>query len=386
MAKSGKKGRLIILIAGIVVVLAAGWVVRSRLVVGDTAGAADSTAADSTAHAKGKDKDGKEKKEDPLVPVEIATAGNRTISSYYVTTATLEAERKVDVLTKIAGEVVEVIAEEGDVVEKGALLVRLDDREPRIALEEARINREQQRREVERLEAMRKQDLVSEKEYGDLKHLYDLAENAYQSALLRYEYTKIRAPFAGVVTERLVDSGESVGLGAKLYVVADTDPLQLTMFIPEGEMRSIDVGQKIEISPSVHPEMTIDGAIIRVAPEVDLRTGTVKVTAEANGGGIPGSFVRVKVVTDTRNETLTIPRRGIVADAGDHFVFIAAADTVRKVEVEVGYEDADYAEIVSGIALGDTVVTAGVGAMREGTKIKILNKDAAEVTEAAKNK
>jgi len=61
MAKSGKKGRLIILIAGVVVVLAAGWVVRSRLVVGDTAGAADSTAADSTAHAKGKDKDGKEK-------------------------------------------------------------------------------------------------------------------------------------------------------------------------------------------------------------------------------------------------------------------------------------------------------------------------------------
>jgi membrane fusion protein (multidrug efflux system) len=389
-----RKRRTIVAVVVIVVLLfAMGYVARTQFGLFTTAGAADSTAAgDSTAVAKGGDKDGKkENKEAPPVPVEVSAAGIRAISSYYVTTATLEPEKKVDILAKVAGEVSEVLVEEGERVTEGDVLCRLDDDEQKVALEEARINRDRRRQEMERFESMHAQNLISDKEYDDIKYQFELAQNQYESALLRYRYTQIRSPFDGVVTERLVDPGENVTVGTRLYVVSDIEPLELTMYLPEGEIDKIEPGQVVHINPDVDPDVSFQGIVVRIAPEVDQGTGTVKVTAETHGGGIPGSFVRVRIVTDTRPSTLTIPRRGVVSDAGEQFVFVAESDTVRQVEVSVGYEDEEFAEILSGIAEGDTVVTAGVGGIRTGTKVKVLGRETTEVsevtdtTEAAKN-
>jgi membrane fusion protein (multidrug efflux system) len=392
MAGIRSKGRLIAFIAIFVIVVSAvAYVVRDHF-VGKTADAADSTAVtDSTAvaaegKAEGKKKDGP--KEDPPVPVEVAEVHHREISSYYVTTATLEPDKKVDIIAKVADEVVEILVEEGDFVKKDQVLCRLEDDVQRVALEESKINQAQKKSEFERISSMHKQNLISEKEYLDSKYQYELADNAYEAASLRYEYTRIRAPFDGVITERLVDVGENLNIGARLFVLADTDPLRLTMYLPESEINTIRRGQTVFIIPDVNPDMRFRGEIIRVAPEVDQRTGTIKVTAETRGGGIPGSFVRVRVVTDTRPSTLAIPRRGVVADAGDRYVFIAEADTVRKVEVSVGYEDEDYAEILTGLVAGDSVVVAGAGGVRSGTKIKIISRpdeDQASVADTVSN-
>jgi membrane fusion protein (multidrug efflux system) len=376
MARIRKKGMFIgLAFVFVIAVVAVGYMAKERLGMGETADAADSTAATdsaSVAEAADKSDDEDEEKETPPVPVEVAEVERREISSYYVTTATLEPERKVDILAKIAEEVEQLKVEEGDVVKQGQLLCRLDDDEQRVALEEAKINQAQSKSEFERIESMFEQNLISEKEYLDAKYQDELAVNKFEAAEVRYEYTRIRAPFDGVITERLVDEGEHVNIGTRLFVMADTDPLQLTMYLPEGEIKSIRTGQVLHIIPDANPDMRFTGKVIRLAPEVDQRTGTIKVTAQTRGGGIPGSFVRVRIVTDTRPSTLTIPRRGVVADAGERFVFIAEADTVRRLEVFVGYEDEDYAEILEGLELGDSVVVAGAGGVRTGTKIKII--------------
>lgn len=389
-----KRGRIIgVILAIVIVVFVGGYVAKSQLTGGETADAADSTAAgDSTVAAaeaaKGdKDEKGDEKKEPPPVPVEVALATNRPMSSFYLTTATLEPEKRVDILAKVAEEVVELVVEEGDVVAAGDLLCKLDDDEQRVALDEARINRDQRKSEFERHQAMYDEQLISDKEFADVKYQYELAVNAYEAARIKYEYTRIRAPFDGIVVQRMIDEGEHVATGAQLFVMADTDPLLLTMYLPETEIGTIATGQLVYINPDVNPEESFTGEIVRVAPEVDQRTGTIKVTAETRAGGIPGSFVRVRIVTDTRPNTLTVPRRGVVADAGDRFVFLAEADTVRKVAVKVGYENEDYAEVLEGIATGDSVVVAGVGGVRTGTRIKVLGRerDEAQLTESTQN-
>jgi membrane fusion protein (multidrug efflux system) len=365
------------------------YVAKDRFLVGETADAADSTAVDDSTVAEGEEKDEEEgEKEDPPVPVEVAEVTIREISSYYVTTATLEPEKKVDILAKIADEVSQMLVEEGDIVKKGQILCRLDDEEQRIALDEAKINQAQRKADFERIESMFKQNLISEKEYVDTKYQYELAVNAHEAARVRYEYTRVRAPFDGIVTERLVDEGENISVGARLFVMADTDPLQLTMYLPEGELKTIRKGQLVLIIPDANPDMRFTGEVLRIAPEVDQRTGTVKVTAVTRGGGIPGSFVRVRVVTDTRPSTLAVPRRGVVSDAGDRYVFICEADTVRKAEVTVGYEDEEFAEILLGLQEGDSVVVAGSGGVRTGTKIKIIGRpgeDNAAVTDTVQN-
>lgn len=358
----------------------------SLVAAGDTTAGQDSLTADKS--AKEKEKDGEKKGKDlERVPVEVAEAQNRKISSYYFSTAALEPEKMVDILVKTAGQVETIHMEEGDVVREGALLCALEDREQEVALEEARINRDKQKREFERLKAVHERSLISDKEFSDITYQYELAKNQYDAALLRYEYTKVRAPFSGVITERTVDKGQNVTIGTKLFSIADTEPMLLRLYLPENEVASIKVGQEVFITPDSDPSAVLSGKIMLISPSVDERTGTVKVTVKTEGNAMPGSFVRVRIVTDTHHETLAVPRRGVISDAGETFVFLAEADTVRKVDVRIGFEDEDYAEILGGIELGDTVVVLGVGGLKTGTKIEILKQAALvdSVTTAAKS-
>jgi membrane fusion protein (multidrug efflux system) len=165
------------------------------------------------------------------------------------------------------------------------------------------------------------------------------------------------------------------------------------MYLPENEISDIHVGQKVSVEPDNDPDRSFFGKVVRIAPEVDERTGTVKVTAETHGEAIPGSFARVKIITDTREGKLTIPRRGLVSDAGDLYVYVAEADTVRKAPVRVGYQDEDHAEVLSGVEHGDSVVVVGVGGLRTGTKVRVmeptmqneLSGEEQSATEAASN-
>ena len=383
-----KKKRVGAALAAILIVCVAGGYVGFRAMRGGEVGAADTSVAtgsgSDTTQSKPADKpdakNGKEKKKgkddkkapDP-VPVEVATVLPREISSYYYTTATLEPERKVAVLAKIAGELVELRVEEGARVSEGALLCRIEDTEPKLALEEARINLDKQEREFARIKKMFEEKLISDREYSDATYQYDVAKNQHATALARYEYTQVKAPFSGVVTARFVESGQNLAVGAQLFEIADTDPLLVRMYLPESELKDVSVGQQVSIEPDNAPGTRLSGRVVRIAPEVDERTGTVKVTAETDGGAMPGSFARVRVVTDTRQETLTVPRRGLLSDAGEFFVYVAEADSVRKVSVRVGYQNEEYSEVLSGVEKGDSVVVVGAGALRTGVKVKILD-------------
>ncbi len=360
-----RKNRLVAVSVAIVItaLAATGYMLKAR-----HGGAKPATAADSvSASGEGKTDDAVE-----TVPVEVSVAGPHRISSYYSTTATLEPDRRVDVFARIEGVVRELLVEEGDRVRAGDVLCRLDDSEQKITLEEARIKRDQSAREYERIKRMHERDLVSDKEYDDARNAYELSRNAFESAALRFNWTVIRAPFDGLVVVRAVELGTHVTPALQLFTVADVDPLELVMYLPEAAIREVRTGQRILIVPDNGADRSFEGEIVRIAPEVDRGTGTVKVTATTRGHGMPGSFARVRIVTGTRENALTIPRRCIVANAGEKYVFVAQADTVRRVDISVGFEDEDLAEITSGLAPGDTVVAAGVGALRQGARVRVV--------------
>jgi membrane fusion protein (multidrug efflux system) len=112
---------------------------------------------------------------------------------------------------------------------------------------------------------------------------------------------------------------------------------------------------------------------------VDPATSTVKVTLrvdEASGEVRVGSFIRARVTTDVHEDAVAVPKKAIVPEAGASYLFVAEADTVRKVEVATGYADDTHIEIESGLQLGDRVVVVGQGGLRQGTRVRDL---AAEV-------
>jgi multidrug efflux system membrane fusion protein len=135
------------------------------------------------------------------------------------------------------------------------------------------------------------------------------------------------------------------------------------------------VGQTVDLFSDVDPSLRLTGVVGRIAPAVDPATSTVKVTLHVDAAGGPvrvGSFVRARITTDVRRGAVAVPKKSLVPEAGVTYLYLAEADTVRKIPVTTGYTDESFTEIVSGIAAGDRVVCVGQGGLRHGSKIRLL--------------
>jgi RND family efflux transporter MFP subunit len=118
------------------------------------------------------------------------------------------------------------------------------------------------------------------------------------------------------------------------------------------------------------------GTVERIAPAVDPATSTVKVTLRVDNPARNlrvGSFVRGRITTDVHEGVVSVPRKALVPEAGSAYLFVAEADTVRKVPVETGYADDSFIEITRGLEPDQRIITVGQGGLRHGSRIKDLS-------------
>jgi len=378
----------------------------ARVALADTSQTqADSTRADSLAAGKKKPggkggglfaflrgKKGEEKPKDKpeAVPVEMAAVTRQDVPSYFVGTATVEAEQRAQVLAKIAGTVRELGVEEGDDVREGQVLLQLEDAEEKARLEELRVRAESAKREYERNVALHAQEMISAREFEDKKLVADEAQAKLQVGEIRLGYTKVKAPFSGRVTLRHVHVGEYVQINQPLFDMADFDPLLVRVYMPEKEVERIREGQTVRVVPDGKAGVNCAGRVRMISPVVDTKSGTVKVTVELENPPEElrlGAFVRVQITTDVHPNALVIPKVALVEEGGESYVYRAAADSVVKVRVETGYTDEMHAEVLVGLAAGDSVVTVGQGGLKHGTHVRTLPSRAApaDTSSARKN-
>ena len=324
--------------------------------------------------------------EEEVVPVEIATVAVKDMPAYLGTTATLEPEKAAEVLTKISGEVQAILVEEGDWVAQDQVLARLDGRAQRVSLQETKARCRAIELDLVRIRKLFDQDVASEKGLHDARYAFEEAEAQKQAAELQLEYTEIKAPFAGVIAERFVDPGQTVAEGTELFSIVDQTPLLVRIHLPERQAQRIAPGQTVVISPDTEPDARVPGQVVRIAPIVDARTGTVKVTCEVDANDYrlrPGSFVRVNVQTDLREGVMVIPKRALVSEGAETFVFRAVADTVSQVPVTTGLTNHTHIQVTAGLEAGDRVVTVGHGALKTGARIREVVEPPAAVADSS---
>jgi RND family efflux transporter MFP subunit len=309
------------------------------------------------------------------IPVEAVPVKRETISTYLLTTTTLAPERAVEVVSKTSGLVSQLLVEEGDRVRAGQTLARLDEQELLIALREAEIRAQNMKRIFDRTVEMFEKNLVSKQTYDDAKFNYETAQSQYENAKLRVDYTQIRSPIDGIVTERLVEVGQRINQNQVLFRVGDFDPLLARIFIPEKEIRKLHVGQEAEIVVEAAPDRKFKGVVSMISPVVDPNSGTIKVTLEVRDtSGVlrPGMFANVHIITDTRENVLVIPKKAMVLESERDEVFIVDDGVARRVPVELGYSDGERVEIMSGLSEGQMVVTVGQEGLRDGIPVRIV--------------
>ncbi len=308
------------------------------------------------------------------VPVEVATLSRGRIESIIRLSANLEAERDVTVYSQAPRLVTKLLVEEGDAVRKGQLLLRLQDDEQRLALEKATIELDQAKRELDRQESLFKQGLASEQTYNEAKRAFDQARLAVEEARRNLAYTEVRAPIGGIVTERKVNLGDSVTVNQPLFRIVDFDSIVARVYVPEKDLRRLAPGQPARVIAPALGQRPIPGKILRIAPVVDPKTGTVKVTvAVPNRPGLrPGLFVDVELVTDVHPDALLIPKKALVYDNDQVFAFVVdGGHRAHRVRVHILLENADFVEPAGGFHEGDRVVVAGQSGLKDGTLVRL---------------
>ncbi|MDH3351934.1 MAG: efflux RND transporter periplasmic adaptor subunit, partial [Gammaproteobacteria bacterium] len=268
---------------------------------------------------------GENEDDKPAIPVEVGTPVRGDIVAMYSGTAPIEAFAEADVIAKVAGEVREILVEEGDDVSKGQILARLDGDRLRLELNQSQANLRKLQRDYERNVDLMNKGLISSGDFDKIKYEMEALEASYNLASLELNYTRIRAPIDGVISERFIKLGNTISVNEPAFRVTSFDPLVAYMHIPEREYRHIAEGQPVAIDIDALQGQRIFASVTRVSPVVDPRTGTFKITVEISDDERrikPGMFGRISIVYDRHENVLQIPRSAIIEESCETSIFV----------------------------------------------------------------
>jgi len=330
----------------------------------------------SSCSSESQSKDTGDKDTTAAIPVEAEAATRGTISAYYSTTATLEAEEEAMVVAKVRGIVNQLNVEEGDIVKAGQVLAKLEDEQLAIEATRAKATMDRLFNEYQRNKELYEKKLISLEQFENSKYEYESQKAAYELAKLNVEYATIRAPISGVISERFIKVGNMVNTDQQLFKVTDFDPLLAVLHVPEHEMSKLKKNQPAFIQPDAVEGNEFRGEIKRISPVVNPETGTFKVTVAVNDPTRqlkPGMFGRVRIVYDTRENALLIPKNAVMSEDGDNSVYVIRDEMVYRKNIRTGYVNGSNIEVLEGLSENEMVVTIGQSSLQDSSLVQVVS-------------
>jgi membrane fusion protein, multidrug efflux system len=322
-------------------------------------------------------------------PENIAVVRLQDVRSGPSLSGSLQPEQDATVRAELSGAVVQTLADVGQRVPRGALLARLDDRAIRdsylsaqTSVLTAQNNYNVARRELERAETLVKAGAIAERDV-------ELARNAATAASAQLAnarailanaakqlgYTQIRAPFAGVISQRQVSAGDVVSPGGALFTIVNPASMRLEASVPADQVSAVRVGLPVEFSVTGYPNRTFAGRITRVSPTADPTTRQVQIVATIPNVGntlVGGLFAEGRVASETRSAPVA-PAAAVDERGLRPFAMRIKNGRVERVEIQLGIRDEanEIIEIRSGLIPGDTVLLGAARGVSPGTPITV---------------
>lgn len=283
--------------------------------------------------------------------------------------ATLGAEKP--------GRIEEIAVERGDRVAAGAALARIDARAWEARRRQAEVERDIAARELARWTELQASGAVSGSDFDAVRARAERAEAALADATAMVEQCVVRAPVAGVVTERWAEPGEHANEGLRLLQLTDLSTFKVVADVPEREIGGPAVGDEIEFTLDRFPGETFRARIVFVSPTARRDTLTFRVEASAPNPNerVPGGAIaRLRWPRQAVPGWLSVPLSAVIPRRGEHIVFIAGPDgrAIRR-EVVLEYVAGDRAVVSAGLTAGERLVVEGQRTLADGAKTRILD-------------
>jgi len=309
----------------------------------------------------------------PPMPVEVAEVHPRVVRDQFRALGNIESDENIEIVSELSARVMELPFVEGQSVEGGALLARLDDREFGAEAERTQAERDQAQSNYERKKKLADEGAVSAQELEDARTALRVAEAVAALAHARFEKTRIRAPFPGLVGVRRVSRGAYLREGTVITDLTRVDEMKVTFSAPERFAKDLKPGVEVELHAPAFPGERFSGKLSVVDPVVDSGTRTLHLVARIPNQGLrlrPGMSADVLVTTAERTQALVVPDEAVFAQGNQNFVYVVQPDsTVMLTPVELGTRDSMQVEVVRGIAAGASVIRTGHQKLYPGARV-----------------
>lgn len=297
---------------------------------------------------------------------DAVVAASGSLDDVIIATGTLSANEEIELRAETSGRITSLNFREGGSVQKGQLLVKINDAELR-----AQKNKIELELKTASDDEFRKRELL--KINGISKEAYDIALNRMLTLKAEIEYlgtqidkTEIRAPFTGRIGLRSISEGAYITPQSPVALVQQLDVMKIDFAVPEKYAARMKPGQQVSFTVEGNTK-GFTATVFAVEPKVDPSTRTVKVRATAANAAqelVPGSFAKMRIVLSTINDAITLPAESIVPDIAGQKVWVVREGKATPTPVEVGIRTDSSVQILSGIAPGDTVLTTGLLQLR----------------------
>lgn len=363
---------------------------------------------------------------DPRALVEVAQVVRGDVGQHLIANGVVESETQADLVPEATGTVVAIRAEEGDRVRRGQVLAVIENASLDAVLARAQAEAARADAELAKIQDLHAKGAVSDRDLREARHAAQTAETSLAEARSSQGHTRLVSPIDGTVAVRNLQYGEVAG-GQPAFTVVDLSKLRVVVQVPERDLSVLAQGMPATLRSVYDEETSVPGHIERIAPTVDPTSGTVRVTValdDPEGVLRPGQYVGVRIETAVHSDVITVPRRSIFYEEGDPVVFRVAIEEppepevedtpeqdpqgddkpkkgfsldfgdggpngeegdegpsepelpgpyriARKVPVELGFVNDDWAEIVSGVDVDDSVVIVGQDNLRDEARVRL---------------
>lgn len=329
-----------------------------------------------------------------LGPGDVAEVKPGTIEASILISGDLKPIEEIAVRSRVEGDVVQVLAREGDRVTTGQLMARFEssvqegerasalaDRESAKAdVANAQWNADQSE-ELFKAGAIAERDLrTAQQTLAAAKARLAAAEARLKASAQTAQDTRVLAPTTGIIADRTVEPGEHVSRGATLFTVVRNDVLELEAAVPARQAGELAVGQVVRFASS---GLQMEGKVARISPTINPanRSITVYMQVPNRNGAIKGNaFATGRIVGQSIRNALLVPTAAVrqSARSGDKpFVYRIEGGKVQHAEVELGIVDEtiNMTQVLGGLAVGDQIIVGNVGALGRGMSVRVMSSE-----------
>ena len=285
---------------------------------------------------------------------------------------TANANESIEIQPRVSSLIERVMFEEGQLVDKGDLLVELENSEIVAGLALAEASLSESRSLYSRSKSLANTQAISVSNLEQLLAQVQVDEAQVEAAKARLSNTVIRAPFSGRIGLRRVSPGSFVSNSTIITTLDDVSTIKLDFSVPETFLTVLSEGMKITADSLVYPDRVFSGSVASIDTRLDPVTRAVQVRAiipNSDGALKPGMFMSVDLQRERGNQLLA-PEQSIVPEGSRQFVYVVADGVAEKRAVQLGRRIPGFVVISSGLEAGEAVITEGTHKVRDGSQVE----------------